>query len=165
MGSRVVVGAKDSTGLAHYSCAVPHLATVFRETTMIVIRDAPSMSNIADPLVQQRYAEISAAGEVHFVIVQVGDTVAEIEQQCGFPILRNWLDDTCFGDAGFTPCFEALEEHARCYEMAFILNDDGYGIDIFIPKVIGIDPELLAMCTQYAVPAPKVLGVPNVVDE
>jgi len=55
------------------------------------------------------------------------------------------VDDTSFGDVGFTPCFEALEEHARCYEMVFILNDDGYGIDIFIPKVIGIDPELLAM--------------------
>lgn len=119
---------------------------------MIVIRDAASMSNIDDPLVQQRFAEISADGDVHFVIVQVGDIVAEIEQQCGFPILRNWFDDTCFGDADFTPCFEVLEEHRRCYEMVFILNDDGYAIDIFIPKVIDIDPELLAMCKQYAVP-------------
>ena len=132
---------------------------------MIVIRDAPSMSNIADPLVQQRFAEISAVGEVHFVIVQVGDTVAQIESECGFPILTNMVDGSRFGDAGFTPCFEVLEEHARCYEMVFILNDDGYGIDIFIPKVIGIDPELLAMCTQYAVPAPKVMDITDVVDE
>jgi len=84
MGSRVVMGVKDITGLAHCSFAVPHLATVFREESMIVIRDAASMSNIADPLVQQRFAEISAAGEVYFVMVQVGDTVAQIESECGF---------------------------------------------------------------------------------
>jgi len=125
MGRCAVMGAKDSTGFTRCSFAESLVARVLREKAMIVIRDAASMSNIANPLVQQRFAEISAAGEVHFVIVQVGDTVAEIEQQFNFPILRNWLDVTCFGDAGFTPCFEVLEEHARCYEMVFILNDDG----------------------------------------
>ncbi len=123
---------------------------------MIIVRDAASMANIDDPLVQQRYAEISAAGEVHFLIVQVGDSVAELEREC-CPILTNMVDGSRFGDPDFTPCFEVLEEHARCYEMVFILNDDGYGIAIFIPKVIGIDPELLAMCAQYAVPAPALV--------
>ncbi len=122
---------------------------------MIIIRDSVSMASIDDPLVRQRFSEISVAGEVHFVIVQVGDSVAELERECGFPILTNMVDDTRYGDDGFTPCFEVLEEHDRCYEMVFILNDDGYGIDIFIPKVIGIDPELLAMCHAYAVPAPS----------
>ena len=35
----------------------------------------------------------------------------------------------------------------------FIFTDDGYGIEIFVPKVEGVDPELLAMCRQFAVPA------------
>ncbi len=122
---------------------------------MIVVRDAATMAGIDDPLVRQRYAEISAVGAVHFVIVQVGDSVAELERECGFPILRNWLDDTRFGDEDFTPCFEVLEEHARCYEMVFIWDDEGEGIAIFIPKVIGIDPVLMAMCHAYAVPAPE----------
>jgi hypothetical protein len=39
----------------------------------------------------------------------------------------------------------------------FILNDDGFGIGIFIPKSEGIDPELLALCAAYAVPAPELV--------
>jgi hypothetical protein len=37
--------------------------------------------------------------------------------------------------------------------MLFILNDEGFAINIFIPKHSGIDPQLLALCTEYAVPA------------
>ena len=37
--------------------------------------------------------------------------------------------------------------------MVFILNDDGFGIEIFIPKTKGIDADLLAMCAMYAEPA------------
>ncbi len=120
---------------------------------MIIIRDSVSMASIDEPLVQQRYAEISSVGDVHFIIVQVGDTVAELERECGFPILRNWLDDTYYGDDDFTPCFEALEEHARCWEIVWILNDDGCGVEVFVPKVIGIDPVLLAFCREYSTPA------------
>ncbi len=121
---------------------------------MIIIRNSASMASISNPLVRQRYAEISALGDVHFVIVQTGDTVADLERECGFPILTNMVNDTRFGDDDFTPCFEVLEEHARCYEMVFILNDEGSGVAIFVPKWIGIDSELLAMCAEYAVPAP-----------
>ena len=46
-----------------------------------------------------------------------------------------------------------IEEHRSCYELVFIFSDDGYGIEIFVPKVDGIDPDLLAMCRQFAVPA------------
>ena len=35
--------------------------------------------------------------------------------------------------------------------MAFIINDEGFGIDIFIPKNVGIR-DLLAMCAEYAEP-------------
>ena len=59
---------------------------------------------------------------------------------------------TRFGHPDFAPSFEALEEHSGCYEMVFILNDDGFGISIFIPKTGGIDADLLAMCAMYAEP-------------
>ncbi len=121
---------------------------------MIVIRDAAAMAGIDDPLVRQRYAEISEVGDVHFVIAQAGDSVAELEQETRCPITHNLFDaDIHFGHADFCPSFEVLEEHARCYEMVFILSDGGDGIAIFIPKVIDIDPELMALCHAYAVPA------------
>jgi hypothetical protein len=38
------------------------------------------------------------------------------------------------------------------YEMAFILDDSGYGVDIFVSKGTVVDPDLLAMCQRYATP-------------
>ena len=45
-------------------------------------------------------------------------------------------------------------EHDTCYEMVFVPGDGDFGIVIFIPKHPGIDAELLALCAEYAVPAP-----------
>jgi hypothetical protein len=70
----------------------------------------------------------------------------------GFPILANRFTGIEFGQPGFIPSFEILVEHAHCYEMVFIISDDGYGIEVFIPKDLGIHPDLLAMCLQYAMP-------------
>jgi len=46
---------------------------------------------------------------------------------------------------------EFLEDHGCCYE-TYILGGD-FGIGIFVPKQDGINPDLLAMCLAYAVPA------------
>jgi len=86
------------------------------------------------------------------LVVEPGDTVEAIERESGCPMLRNTFDDARFGDPEFTPAAEVIEEHSNCYELVFIFSDDG-GVEIFVPKVDGIDPELLAMCRQFAVPA------------
>jgi hypothetical protein len=86
-------------------------------------------------------------------VVEPGDEVDALEKASGCPVLRNTFDDARFGDSEFTPAAEVIEEHAGCYELVFIFTDDGYGIEIFVPKADGVDPELLAMCTQFAVPA------------
>ena len=69
-------------------------------------------------------------------------------------ILRNLCGDARYGESGFSPVFEVLEEHAGFYELVFVPGDGDFGIVIFIPKQQGIDPELLAMCAEYAVPVP-----------
>ncbi len=121
---------------------------------MIVIRDAASMSSIDDPLVRQRFGELD--GDVHFIIVQVGDSVADIESECGFPILTNMVDGSQFGDdEEFVPCAEVIESHLHCYELAFVFSDDAPATILFVPKVIGIDAQLIAMCQSFAVPAPE----------
>lgn len=130
---------------------------------MLILRDPALASSIVDPdirgLVEQRFAEI-CAGEAYdydlhgyMIVVEPGDSVESLEQETSCRILHNLFDDTRFGDPDFVPSFEALEEHPGCYEMVFILNDEGFGIDIYIPKQLGIDPELLAMCAEYAAPA------------
>ena len=131
---------------------------------MLILRDPALARSITDPdiraLVEQRFREICAGEPYNYdqhgysIVVEPGDTVMALEEESSCPILRNLFDDTRFGDPDFAPSCEALKEHSACYEMVFILNDDGFGISIFIPKTKGIDADLLAMCAIYAEPAP-----------
>ncbi|SFM74332.1 hypothetical protein [Nitrosomonas communis] len=130
---------------------------------MLVINDPILINRIPDPairsLVQQRFSEVCAGEpydyDIHgyMVVVEPGVSVEALEREFDFPILRNPFNDTRHGEPDFTPSFEALEEHGGCYEMVFIFNDEGFGVDIFIPKQPGVDGDLLAMCAEYAIPA------------
>ena len=115
---------------------------------MIVISEP---SQITDPdirqLVEQRWTELDAPVGAMF-IVEVGDSVDELEALTGCPIVNNLFDDARFGSEDFVASFEALEDHGSFYEMVFILGDDG-GIELLIPKAMGIDAELLALCGEY----------------
>ena len=132
---------------------------------MLVLRDPDLSSRIEDrdlrQLIEQRFVDMSADDDYdpdlngYMVVVEVGDTVPALEAASGCPILRNFDGDGSFGDPGFSPCFEVLEEHAGFYEMVFVPGDGDFGIVIFIPKAAGIDAELLAMCAMHSEPAPE----------
>ena len=133
---------------------------------MRVLRDPGLTSTIEDEalraLVAQRFVEIAQDEPYdpdiygYFIVMEPGDSVAALEKAAGWPILGSVFNNARFGDADFLPCFEFLEEHEwpACYEVVFILNDGGFGIDIFIPKVLGMDQQLLDFCKAYAVPVP-----------
>lgn len=120
---------------------------------MIVLNDISSIGLVDDPnlrgFVERRFQEL---GEGQMIVVEPGDSVEVLEQESGCPILRDLFDEARFGDEDFAPAFEVLEDHGVFWEMAFIFSDDGCGVELFIPKHEGIDPELLSMCVQYAVP-------------
>ena len=84
------------------------------------------------------------------IIMEPGDSLSDIEKEIGFPILTNLFDDISYPDPDFMPSCEALEDHGGCYEMLFIFGDGDEAVEIFIPKH-GVDNELLAMCSQFAV--------------
>ncbi|MBK7491512.1 MAG: hypothetical protein IPI17_05440 [Nitrosomonas sp.] len=130
---------------------------------MIILRGPSLIHRIADPsiraLASHRFSQI-LSGEPYdydrhgyMIVIDPGDSIESLESETCCSIIHNALDGTHFGDSDFTPSFEALEEHNYCFEMLFILNDEGFAIDIFIPKHSGIDLQLLALCTEYAVPA------------
>ncbi len=130
---------------------------------MFVLRKPADVDSISDPylraVVGGRFAEI-CAGEVFdrerhgfMIVVEPADTVDAIEEESGFAVLRDFFDEVGFGDPEFQPAAEAIEEHSGCYELVFITNDEGAGVTIFVPKVEGVDPELLDMCAQFAAPA------------
>ena len=130
---------------------------------MLVLRSPDDVAHIADleirNLVKLRFAQV-CSGETYdpdrhgyMLVVEPGDTVQTIERQSGVPMLTDLFGEARFGDPEFTPAAEVIEEHTGCYELVLIFTDDGYGIEIFVPKVDGVDRELLAMCRQFAVPA------------
>ena len=133
---------------------------------MIVLRDPLTVGEVTDPYIRElvalRFAQVMA-GEPYdwhgyMVVVEVGDTIEQLEQEISLPILHGLFDDLPLGDPDFTPCFEILEEHTyenaiSIYEMVFISNDDGAATALFIADTEGIDADLLAMCRSFATPA------------
>jgi hypothetical protein len=98
-----------------------------------------------------RFEQMDMNVYMFIVIVEPGDIVEDIEEEIGFCILTNLFDDISYPDPDFVPSCEALEDHIGCYEMLFILSDgDDGAVEIFIPKA-GVDPLLLAICSQFAV--------------
>ena len=118
--------------------------------------DAAAVTNEGlSSLLQQRFDQLSQGKSFdtdemgYFIIVDPTDTIDALETATGCPITGSWLNDSHYGDEDFTPPWEILEEHHSCYEMVFILNDDSYAITLLIPKLLGIDNGLLAMCQEY----------------
>ena len=130
---------------------------------MQIIRDPAETALITDPVLRHLIETTITAlsedypydpGELgYFLIVEPGDTIAELDAQIGFSILANRWTGIRFDAPGYTQHFEVLDEHAGYFEMVFVTDDTGLGVEIFIGQVAGIDPDLIAMCQQYAVKA------------
>jgi hypothetical protein len=130
---------------------------------VIVVRDLQSTQKISNPtiraLVQQRINDLGGeafdtASLGYFLVVESGDTTEAIHAQVGFNILQNRFTGIRFDATGFTPSFEFIEEFPACYDMVFVLDDSGFGIELFVPKEEGIDTDLLAMCRMFAFSSP-----------
>ena len=131
---------------------------------MLVLRDPSEAVTINDPdlrtLIEQRFEDVCDGEDfdpdLHglFIVVEPGDSVEALEKESGCPILSAYTGNARYGDPGFKPVFECLEEHDTCYEMVFVPGGGDFGVVIFIPKQDGIDTDLLAMCAEYAEPAP-----------
>ena len=126
---------------------------------MHVIRKESDLENVADAelvsLIHRRIEETVEyvdrfAELVFFVVVQTGDDIGAVDAALGFAVMANRFDGIAFGEPGFTPSWDALEEHAACFELVYVLSDDGCGITVFVTKAEGVPAELLAMCRQFA---------------
>ena len=130
---------------------------------MHVVEDLQSTHPISNPaireLVQQRINDLGGesfdSNELgYFLVVESSDALEALSAQLGFDMLRNRFTGIRFNATGFTPSFEFIEEFPACYDMVFVLDDTGIGVEIFVPKEEGIDPDLIAMCRMYAYTAP-----------
>jgi len=97
------------------------------------------------PEIQPLLADRGYSAEV--IIVEPGDSVKELDAALGFPIMVNRASGIRYGDPGFLPSWEYLDEHQNWYELAIVTCDDGFGYLIFIPKK-DTPQELLDLCNS-----------------
>lgn len=123
---------------------------------MHVLRHAPEVSafiqtypdQAISALVQRRLSELLADDDspmeqlVFFVVPDSGETIQQLVEAIGTDLLTV---DGC-------PLWEFIEEHLSCYEFVIVLDDSGFGAEVFLPKT-GMDADLLALCQLHATPA------------
>ncbi len=130
---------------------------------MHIVRSLQSTQHISNiairDLVQQRINDLGgeafdSASLGYFLVVESGDTIAAISAAVGFNILHNRFTGIRYDATGFTPSFEFIEEFPSCYDMVFVIDDTGFGVELFVPTTDGIDTDLLAMCQMYVFSSP-----------
>ena len=123
---------------------------------MHILRHAPEVSafieTYPDPvittLIQQRLSDLLQDDDltmeelVFFVVPDSGETIQQLVEAIGTDLLTV---DGC-------PLWEFIEEHLSCYEFVIVLDDSGFGAEVFLPKT-GMDADLLALCQLHATPA------------
>lgn len=96
-------------------------------------------------LVRRRRAilgdDLQFADMAHFVIVEPGDTIEDIEAAICWPV----RPDLGTG----TPSWEWVMDHGFCYETVFVLSDDGYAVVLFVQVTKGMDAELMGMLRAF----------------
>ena len=97
-------------------------------------------------LSNQKYVEFTV--DAQFILVEASDSIDELEQFTGCPIVTSWFSDAIYPHEDFAPSFEFVEEHHDFYEMVFVLTDDNTTVFI-IPKE-KVDPLLLALCQEFS---------------
>ncbi len=83
--------------------------------------------------------------------MQPGDSMTALERELGFSVFANQVDGSEFCDPEFSPGWEWLADHGHCFEMVFVMTDDGFAHVALIENSQGVDPELLQLCTVYAI--------------
>ena len=84
------------------------------------------------------------------VVVDSGDTLAQVEAAAGLPIATNMVDGVSYPDPDYTPSWEWCEGDHGWYEILYVTADDGGGAVILVPDRDGVDPTLRALVQTYA---------------
>ncbi|QXQ06835.1 hypothetical protein KX816_01850 [Sphingosinicellaceae bacterium] len=86
----------------------------------------------------------------HILVVQPGDTEADIIDEIGLSPVINFIDGHRYGEAGFQPSWDWLHDVGGWFELIYTVGDTGFAYVLLIQDDEGVDPELLGMCREYA---------------
>ena len=123
---------------------------------MMTLREPADTARVEDAaikvLVIRRFDELRSpdykwAELGYFVVVEPHDTIAELEAAHRIAITTGYCYTVNYGQQGFIPSFELIEEHESSYELVFILSDSGFGVTLFVPKLPVT--ELVRFCREF----------------
>jgi hypothetical protein len=106
------------------------------------IRAAVTQIPLVAPFISKRIEELSEYADhdlaelVHIFVVQPGDTLADLDAALGLAVEDRAVD--------------AIDSHSGCYELTYVLADDGFGVVVYVPKSPDIDPRVLDVCARRA---------------
>jgi hypothetical protein len=113
---------------------------VFRDSASI--RGAVTQLPAVAPHISKRieelseYADYELADLVHVIVVEPGDTLADLDEALGFAVEDRAVD--------------AIDSHAAWWELTYVVGQDGQGFVVYVPKRDDIDCRLLDLCASRA---------------
>lgn len=78
---------------------------------------------------------------LQIVVVQPGDPPDVIHEAVGFPVCWDQADQ---------PGWEWMNDHGAWFELAYVLNDDGFGLLVFVADHPDVDHTLRFNCLAVA---------------
>ncbi len=85
----------------------------------------------------------------HFVVMQRGDTSADLKRTIGLTPLVNPIDGARFRSPAFHPWWDWLGRTGDYFEAIISVGNAGFAFVLLIEDTLGVDPELLCLCRTY----------------
>ena len=131
---------------------------------MQVIQTLLCFSNIINVhirhFLEQRFLAMTDGDEFdpdihgYALIVEPGDKLEDLIANSESSIIKGLVESSPY----VVPP-ECVDEHPEFYDVVFVPGDGDYGITVIIPKLTGVDAELLNICAEIATPAPSEIPV------
>lgn len=118
---------------------------------------AHAMTLDLDPKLHRLLGErIRALGEdlidwTEYLVVEPGDTEADIIRHVGFTPLVEQIDGKRFGEPGFHPHWDWLTDHGGWFELSVSFGST-FAYVLFIEDADRVPADFLDLCRQYSMP-------------
>ncbi|QXQ06836.1 hypothetical protein KX816_01855 [Sphingosinicellaceae bacterium] len=115
-----------------------------------------SLERLVGPLLKMRVNQLASPADsqlcsfARFLVVEAGDSMAAIDAELGFPVRQNLIDGSRFGQPGFEPSWEWIQDHGGFFELVFVMTDDGFAHVVLVLDNEGVDRALLSLCRHYS---------------
>ncbi len=84
-----------------------------------------------------------------YLVVEPGDTEADIVRHIGLSPLIEPMDGICYGEPGFRPHWDFIAAHDGWFELLFTFGST-FAYVVFIQDADGVRAELRRMCGAFA---------------